>query len=109
LVVFFSWNLLKDLPESAFPSLKRLKSLNVSHNPKLKKLAKSVGHCHSLQTLLGPDADVVQYPPPNIVNQGTEQVMKFLAKGKKPTFYPDQIAVKCISIEYWWEVRLDFV
>ncbi len=78
-----SHNFLKELPESVFPNLKRLKTLNVSHNPKLKKLAKSIGRCHSIQTLLGPDPEVVQYPPANIVNQGTEQIMRFLAKGKQ--------------------------
>ena len=75
------------MPEAAFPSLKRLKTLNLSKNPKLKKLPKTIGHCHAIQNLVGPDPDVVQYPPQNIVNQGTEQIMKFLAKGKtKPLF-----------------------
>jgi len=82
LTLLISWNLLKDLPEVAFPSLKRLKTLNLSKNPKLKKLPKTIGHCHAIQNLVGPDPDVVQYPPQNIVNQGTEQIMKFLAKGK---------------------------
>jgi hypothetical protein len=93
-----SHNLLKELPESVFPNLKRLKTLNVSHNPKLKKLAKSVGHCHSIQTLLGPDPEVVQYPPANIVKQGTEQTMRFLAKGKH-NLHTDTVNMQKVCIK----------
>ena len=81
-VRFCSCNLLKDLPEAVFPNLTSLKTLNLSKNPKLKKLPKSLGRCQAIQNLVGPDPEVVQYPPQNIVNQGTEQIMRFLAKGK---------------------------
>ena len=75
-----SSNALKELPVT-ISKLKRLRTLDVSKNVKLKKLPKQLGHCHSLDKLVGPDVDIVQYPEASISNQGTEAVMRFLAKG----------------------------
>lgn len=80
-----SVNALKELP-STLSKLKRLKTLDVSKNVKLKKLPKQLGHCHSLDKLIGPDADVVQYPEASICHKGTEAVMRFLAKGNFLSF-----------------------
>ncbi len=77
-----SFNSLKELP-STISKLKRLRTLDVSNNAKLKKLPKQLGHCHSLDKLVGPDHDVVQYPSADVCKNGTEAVMRFLAKGKK--------------------------
>ena len=76
-----SANALKELPNT-ISKLKRLRTFDVSKNAKLKKLPKQLGHCHSLDKLIGPDQDVVQYPAASICSQGTEAVMRFLAKGK---------------------------
>ena len=75
-----SSNALKELPVT-ISKLKRLRTLDVSKNAKLKKLPKQLGHCHSLDKIVGPDVDIVQYPEASISNQGTEAVMRFLAKG----------------------------
>lgn len=75
-----SFNVLKELP-STLSKLKRLKTLDISKNAKLKKLPKQLGHCHSLDKLVGPDLEVVQYPEASVCKQGTEAVMRFLAKG----------------------------
>lgn len=74
-----SHNGLKELPSSV-SKLTRLKTLDLSHNPKLKKLPKQLAHCHSLDKLVGPDLEVVQYPPASICKESTEAVMRFLAK-----------------------------
>ena len=75
-----SANALKELP-TTISKLKRLRTLDVSKNVKLKKLPKHLAHCHSLEKLLGPDLDVVQYPNAATCKQGTEPIMRFLAKG----------------------------
>ena len=77
--------LLKELPVT-ISKLKRLRTLDVSKNAKLKKLPKHLGHCHGLDKLIGPDQDIVQFPASSICNQGTEAVMRFLAKGKYAKF-----------------------
>lgn len=74
-----SANALKELP-STIAKLKRLRTLDVSKNVKLKKLPKQLGQCHSLDKLVGPDLQAVQYPEANICKQGTEAIMRFLAK-----------------------------
>ena len=70
-------NALKELP-SSLSKLKRLRTLDVSKNVKLKKVPKGLGHCHSLDKLI---VDDLQYPPAKICNEGTEAMMRFLAKG----------------------------
>jgi len=69
-------NALKELP-SSLSKLKRLRTLDVSKNVKLKKVPKGLGHCHSLDKLI---VDDLQYPPAKICNEGTEAMMRFLAK-----------------------------
>lgn len=72
-------NALKELP-STLSKLKRLRTLDVSKNVKLKKLPKQLGACHSLDKLVGPDLDIVQYPEVSVCRSGTEAVMRLLAK-----------------------------
>ena len=72
-------NALKELP-STLSKLKRLRTLDVSKNVKLKKLPKQLGACHSLDKLVGPDLDIVQYPEASVCRSGTEAVMRLLAK-----------------------------
>ena len=74
-----SANALKELP-STLSMLKRLRTLDVSKNVKLKKLPKQLGACHSLDKLVGPDLETVQYPEASVCRAGTEAVMRFLAK-----------------------------
>ena len=80
-------NNLKELP-SNISKLKRLRTLDVSNNVKLKKLPKQLGHCQSLDKLIGPDLQTVQYPEAGLCKQGTEAVMRFLAKGIYHIFIP---------------------
>ena len=54
---------------------------------------------------MGPDVDIVQYPEASISNQGTEAVMRFLAKGifmYKWLFYLEyNIIIIIIYIHAW--------
>ena len=61
--------------------INRLKTFNVSHNAKLKKLPKSVANCRSMEKL-GIDCCSITYPPENVCKDGTQAVMKYLCKGK---------------------------
>lgn len=74
-----SANALKELP-TTLSKLKRLRTLDVSKNVKLKKLPKQLGACHSLDKLVGPDLETVQYPDASVCRSGTEAVMRCLAK-----------------------------
>ena len=74
-----SCNALKELP-TTLSKLKRLRTLDVSKNVKLKKLPKQLGACQSLDKLVGPDIETVQYPDASICCKGTEAVMRCLAK-----------------------------
>jgi len=74
-----SGNALKELP-TTLSKLKRLRTLDVSKNVKLKKLPKQLGACQSLDKLVGPDIETVQYPDASICCKGTEAVMRCLAK-----------------------------
>lgn len=72
-------NALKELP-SSMSKLKRLRTLDLSKNVKLKKLPKSLGNCHSLDKLIVDTDPGLQYPPVKICSEGTEAMMRFLAK-----------------------------
>ena len=82
-----SHNGLKELPDT-LKNLVRLKSLDVSNNPKLKKLPKTLAHCHAVETLVvtwatnGTKGDGIQYPPPDVCQKGAAAIMQFLCKGR---------------------------
>ena len=76
-----SHNSLKDLPET-LSNLTRLKTFDITHNPKLKKLPKSLAHCHAIEKLLVTDGNGVQYPSNDVCQKGTTAIMQFLSKGK---------------------------
>ena len=75
------YNSLRELPET-LSNLARLKSFDITHNPKLKKLPKSFGHCQSIEKLAITDGNAVQYPPSDVCQKGTVAIMQFLCKGK---------------------------
>ena len=68
------------VPES-LSKLHRLKTLDISHNSKLKKLPKCLAQCRSMDKLVL-DNSSITYPPSNVCSEGTEATMKFLCKGK---------------------------
>lgn len=74
-----SHNSLKDLPET-LSNLTRLKTFDITHNPKLKKLPKSLAHCHAIEKLLVTDGNGVQYPSNDVCQKGTTAIMQFLSK-----------------------------
>ena len=76
-----SHNSLKDLPET-LSNLTRLKTFDITHNPKLKKLPKSLAHCHAIEKLLVIEGNGVQYPSNDVCQKGTTAIMQFLSKGK---------------------------
>ena len=76
-----SHNSLKDLPDT-LSNLSRLKTFDITYNPKLKKLPKSLAKCHAIEKFLVTDGNAVQYPSSDICQKGTEAIMKFLCKGK---------------------------
>ena len=89
-------NALKELP-SSMSKLKRLRTLDLSKNVKLKKLPKSLGNCHSLDKLIVDTDPGLQYPPVKICSEGTEAMMRFLAKGST-TFLRFSINTKNITV-----------
>ena len=79
-----SSNQLKELPPS-LAKLPRLRSLNVSANPKLTQLPKALCQVRSLDKLTL-DAAAFQYPAAQVCDKGTEAIMRFLCKGTFITF-----------------------
>ena len=81
-----SHNSLKDLPDT-LSNLSRLKTFDITYNPKLKKLPKSLAKCHAIEKFLVTDGNAVQYPSSDICQKGTEAIMKFLCKGKTSSIF----------------------
>lgn len=77
-VLDVSHNCLKSLPPS-LGKLGRLKLLNVSHNDNLKIVCKELSGAVNLSTLIL-DAGNFSFPPSEIAQQGTSEIMKFLCK-----------------------------
>jgi Leucine-rich repeat (LRR) protein len=75
-----SYNNLKDLP-CGLGQLTRLRTLNLSHNPKLTKLVKEMAQMRSLETMIV-DAGSLVYPEAKVCREGTEAIMRFLCTGK---------------------------
>ncbi|XP_077298455.1 E3 ubiquitin-protein ligase LRSAM1-like [Arctopsyche grandis] len=77
-VLDVSHNCLKSLTPS-LGKLGRLKHLNVSHNDNLKTICKELSTAVSLSTIIL-DAGNFSFPPTEIAQQGTSEIMKFLCK-----------------------------
>ncbi|XP_023336476.1 E3 ubiquitin-protein ligase LRSAM1 isoform X2 [Eurytemora carolleeae] len=73
-----SGNCLKELPTS-LSSLSNLTTLDLRNNPKLKKIPVEFSGFRCLVNLLL-DPKHISYPSSDIVNQGTEAIMRFLCK-----------------------------
>ena len=72
-------NLIKELPPS-ISALTNLQSLDLRENPRLKRLPAEVARLQCLDTLLLDPLHIV-YPSPELAQQGTESVMRFLCAG----------------------------
>jgi len=72
-------NSLKDLPES-LSNLSRLKTFDITYNPKMKKLPKSLAHCHAIEKLSIIEGNTIQYPSADVCQKGSVAVMQFLCK-----------------------------
>lgn len=74
-----SGNNLKELP-SSLCGLPRLRTLDLSNNPKMSKLPKELCKVRGLEKLvLTPET--ITYPDPKVAKEGTEAIMRFLCKG----------------------------
>ena len=89
-----SGNCLKELPTS-LSSLSNLTTLDLRNNPKLKKIPVEFSGLRCLVNLLL-DPKHISYPSSDIVNQGTEAIMRFLCKGQHLTWLFVE-PVSCIS------------
>ena len=76
-----SYNSLKDLPET-LSNLSRLKTFDITYNPKMKKLPKSLAHCHAIEKLSVIDGNAIQYPSSDVCQKGIVSIMQFLCKGE---------------------------
>lgn len=59
-----------------------LRILNLCGNQKLTRLPFELSTCDSLVELIF-DADIVQYPPPNVSAQSTAEIVKFLLTSER--------------------------
>ena len=75
-------NSLKDLPET-LSNLSRLKTFDITYNPKMKKLPKSLAHCHAIEKLSVIEGNAIQYPSADVCQKGAVSIMQFLCKGKQ--------------------------
>merc|ERR1719244_867856 len=75
-VLYLQNNKLKQLP-SSISGLTCLKTLDLRSNSKLKEIPKELAHLRLLETLLL-DQEHITYPSPDILEQGTEAIMRFL-------------------------------
>lgn len=78
-VLDVSNNALRVLPDN-MGSLVSLQHLNISGN-KVQQLPKSICHAQRLSKIVL-DTDNCIYPPRDIVEQGTEVIMKFICDGE---------------------------
>lgn len=72
-------NSLKTLPEN-IGNLKNLKFLSLNGNKHLKRLPKSICNARRLVSL-EVDCERFIYPPSEIMEEGTEAVMKYICNG----------------------------
>lgn len=87
-----SGNNLKTLPES-ISGLSNLKTLDLRSNSKLKVVPKELAHLSTLETLLL-DQDHITYPAPDLVQEGTEAIMKFLCSECSMDYVPPSISLE---------------
>ena len=73
-------NSLKELPGTV-SGLASLRSLDLRNNAKLKRLPVELAQCRCLETLVVDSAHLT-FPSKEVVDGGTEAVMKFLCQGK---------------------------
>jgi len=71
-------NCIKELP-AAITNLANLRTLDLRNNPKLKKLPVDICRLRCLDCLLV-DPSTLTYPPPDVTDQGTEAIMRFLCQ-----------------------------
>ena len=74
---------LKELPTS-LSTLSNLTTLDLRNNPKLKRIPVEFSGLRCLENLLL-EPKHISYPSSDIVNQGTEAIMRFLCKGQHLT------------------------